>query len=333
VPRSSKRPGVCYAATDEGLEFPVVDVTHPAFACDPTPAELDALADATFRAFEKWERLPAPLRWWLSRRSVILPLMGSARGGFVSGTATYLFKLGPENLGAYATRIDRHLNAGLSPVAVRLRLRAMVRQLADALAARLAASDDPVSLLNIGGGTAIDSLNALIALRRDRPALLMGRPVSVHVLDCDEAGPHFGARALAALLSEGAPLDGLTVTLQHVPYDWSHAATLREVLAGFDRASIAGCSSEGGLFEYGCDEDIVSNLQVLHDCGPTDLVVVGSVLRDGPTPARMRANAGMPSWRPFTLPALGALVAPAGWRIVQANEDNPLYATFTLGKS
>ena len=32
IPEQNKKPGVCYAVTDDGLELPVIDITHPAFA-------------------------------------------------------------------------------------------------------------------------------------------------------------------------------------------------------------------------------------------------------------------------------------------------------------
>ena len=37
----NQRPGVFYALTDDGIALPIVDVTHPAFACsDARQAEL-----------------------------------------------------------------------------------------------------------------------------------------------------------------------------------------------------------------------------------------------------------------------------------------------------
>jgi hypothetical protein len=78
---------------------------------------------------------------------------------------------------------------------------------------------DPLLLLNIGGGSAIDSLNALLLLHRERPGSLADRGIRIYVLDLDTAGPTFGARALAALQAEGAPLHGLDIRLTHVPYD------------------------------------------------------------------------------------------------------------------
>ena len=318
--------------TDDGLELPVVDVTHEAFSHHPGAAEFDTIADATFRAFDRWQRMPAPVRWMLSRNSVTLRHLEAAQGGFVSGTATYLFKLGPENLGRYASRVDRHLNAALTPVCVRLRLRAVARLLADALAAPLATRRGPLWLANIGGGTGIDSLNALIVLEKKHPDLVRGRPVTVVVLDCDDAGPRFGAQALAALTAEGGPLSSLDARFHHVLYDWSDVRVLSDTLAAVDAEAVLACSSEGGLFEYGRDEDIVSNLRVLREGGPADAVVVGSLLLDGPIPARIRANGRMPSWRQFPLAEFDRLIVPTGWRRSRVMGDNPLYNTFALEK-
>jgi hypothetical protein len=33
----NKRPGVCYALTDDGIELPVIDLTHPAFTVPDQP--------------------------------------------------------------------------------------------------------------------------------------------------------------------------------------------------------------------------------------------------------------------------------------------------------
>ncbi|HYQ18734.1 MAG TPA: hypothetical protein VEQ58_23325, partial [Polyangiaceae bacterium] len=39
----NKRPGVSYAVTDDGLELPVLDVTHPAFAFELSDEKLAAM--------------------------------------------------------------------------------------------------------------------------------------------------------------------------------------------------------------------------------------------------------------------------------------------------
>ena len=76
----------------------------------------------------------------------------------------------------------------------------------------------------------MDSLNALIVLRRDRPGVLDGRRIRIDVLDRDGDGPAFGARALTALRAEGGPLHGLDVQLRHVRTDWTETGPLRNLL-------------------------------------------------------------------------------------------------------
>ena len=79
-------------------------------------------------------------------------------------------------MAAYARPIDRRIAAALPVMAVRLRLADMATLLAEALAPTLEARPrHPLRLVNIAGGPAMDSLNALIVLRRDRPGVLDGR--------------------------------------------------------------------------------------------------------------------------------------------------------------
>src|SRR5690242_9011652 len=83
--------------------------------------------------------------------------------------------------------------SGLAAVAVRLRLADMARLLADALAPALL--DDPrrpLRLVNVAGGPALDSVNALLVLRRAHPGALAARPIAIDVLDSDADGPAFG---------------------------------------------------------------------------------------------------------------------------------------------
>src|SRR5262249_38660767 len=158
----------------------------------------------------------------------------------------------------------------LGPTSMRMRLQNVAGFMADALGPALeAAPGVPVHLVNIAGGPAIDSLNALILLRRDRRSALEGRSVHIHVFDQDTAGPTFGARALNALKEPGARLHGLDVTFRHVLYDWRQTATLSPEVALLDLSrAVWAASSEGGLFEYGSDEEIVSNLKVLREAAP-----------------------------------------------------------------
>ena len=167
---------------------------------------------------------------------------------------TYLLKLGPDNLGAaYARPIDRRIAAALPVMAVRLRLADMATLLAEALGPTLESRPrHPLRLVNIAGGPAMDSLNALLVLRRDRPGALEARRIQIDVLDPDGDGPAFGARALTALRAEGGPLHGLDIQLRHVRTDWTETVPLRDLLraARIGTAVVAG-SSEGGCSSTG----------------------------------------------------------------------------------
>jgi hypothetical protein len=278
-----RKPGICYAVTDEGLELPVIDVTHPHFAVSVGPAELRALTEEFLRQPLPFSGLPRPIRKLLMR----LVLRGStlgravhgADGSFLSGLNTYLLKLGPDNLEALGSNpIDRRIAASLPVLSVRLRLEDISHLLADTLAPVLQAEPGrTLYLLNIGGGPSADSLNALILLQRLHPQSLEARRIVIWILDPDSRGAAFGARALSALLKADAPLAGLDVSLRHDPYDWSRVDGLAEPLEEIARQeAFAAASSEGGLFEYGSDKDIVNNLLALREV----MFVVGSVTRN-----------------------------------------------------
>src|SRR4051812_18584795 len=160
----NKQAGVSYAVTNDGLELPVVDVTHPAFATELDP-ETERLMVAQFLAEQRrFARLPPlvqrVLMRFFTRGSRIARGLRRAEGTFLDGMTTYLFKLGPKNLGSYAVRVDRRILMSLPAISVRLRLLDMARLLADELASRLARQPkQPLHFVNIAGGPGIDSLN------------------------------------------------------------------------------------------------------------------------------------------------------------------------------
>jgi hypothetical protein len=198
-----------------------------------------------------------------------------------------------------------------------LRLQDVAQLLAEFLAPELAREPGkPLYLLNIAGGPTMDSLNALILLNRGHPQQVRERRIVIQVLDLDSAGPAFGARALAALSVPGGPLNGLQIEFRHRVYDWAHPEALAPVLDELrtERAMWAA-SSEGGLFDYGSDADVVANLKQLADAR----VIVGSVtrademmrevLRDSTMPVVMRGHA-----------AFATLAAQAGWQVARVVE-------------
>jgi len=334
IPEKNKRTGVSYAVTEDGVELPIIDVTHPAFAVEKSAAELSELLA---RTATRRKKVPDPIqrlyrRFFLQRSILMRPSTG-ASGEFMSGMSTYLAKLGPHNLGAgYAKPIDRKLAGSLPFLSVRLRLHHMARLLADGTAPALQEKPgQPFHLLNIAGGPAMDSLNALIVLQKENPHLLAGRAISIHVLDRERTGPAFGARALTALRGEGAPLHGLPVRFESVRYDWSDAAVLRQLLDRLDTdGAVIAASSEGGLFVYGSDEEIVANLAALGRGTPGDTVVVGSMSRsDGP--AGVLNQRGRLAIRARSVEAFTTLVKSAGWTMSRFLEG-PLGHNFSLAR-
>ena len=337
VPESNKKVGVVYAVTDDGLELPVIDVTNPAFAIDIGQNELDRLLQEHLRSVKNQSRLskliqPLMLRL-MARRSIVIRGIMEAAGGYMTGMNTYILKLGPDNMGnGYAGPIDRQISASISGLSMRLRFQDVAHLLADGSVPALAANrGKPLHLLNIGGGPAIDSLNALIILHKQRSELLAGRALFIHSLDLDEAGPNFGRRALEALQAQDAPLHGLDIHFQHTNYNWSDTAVLRELVDSLRGKAVMAASSEGALFEYGSDEDITANLRALHYGTPPDAIVVGSLTRSDAT-GRILNTSSRAAIKLRGLEAFSALVQAAGWRLAQSM-DRPMSHDLVLRKA
>ncbi len=311
---------VLYAATNDGSVLPVIDITQPAFAVSIDQQQLHAMSEEfVLESKQRQAMLPA-LRDALKNSLLGKGLM-AASGSVLSGLGTYLLKLGPDNLGASAQAVDRAIASSFPAFNARIRLQDMARLIADSLASSLAAVPHrPVHLVNVAGGPAADSWNALIYLRRENVSLLTSRPILIAVLDVDDEGPGFGARAIAALRRPGAPLAELEISLRHIPYNWAQSDQLRHALDSL-KTNDAVCvtSSEGGLFEYGSDEEILSNLEVLRLGTPRDASVVGSVTRDG-EPVRSSRSPGSAAIRPRTKAAFEHLAKTAGWNLERVIE-------------
>jgi hypothetical protein len=341
IEEKNKKAGVCYAVTDDGLELPIIDVTHPAFEVSLSESELKALLQQFLQEVKGPEKTPAFLRQllfsFMRKRSVIMRGLMGATGTFMSGMNTYLMKLGPDNLNKrFFSSIDHRIAASPAGLYMRLRLQDMAHLLADALFPPLGARQEAtLHLLNIGGGSAIDSLNALILIRKRYPELLVGRQIFIYSLDQDSDGPNFGSRALASLRAEGAPLHGLEISFQHTSYNWSNPAELRTLVESFDNGpSVMAVSSEGALFEYGSDEDITGNLQALGEVTLANAVVAGSVTRADDL-GRMLNGAGLGSQAAIQfrgLEAFTALAVRSGW-IVTKVIDRPLSHDILLEKA
>ncbi len=241
----------------------------------------------------------------------------AGNAAFLDGMGTYVMKLGADNLvPPYDSPMDRRAAAAPNLTLLRLRTQQVARLLADALVPELAkAMTAPLHVVNIAGGPAIDSLNTLMILNRAHRDLLR-RPIAVHVLDLDEAGPFFGKNALAALRANGAPLGGLDVAFDHRGYNWDEPAPLDQLVRELVMAgAIVAASSEGGLFEYGGDAAIVANLKALQ-AGKVKLIA-GSVTGSDEA-SRRRITASRFKLIPRGLQGFAPLAARGGYRIAQA---------------
>jgi hypothetical protein len=281
------------AKTRDGHDLPVIDVTDPRFAVADDPAATRALYDAFIAGERRRGRIPRFIMRAMLRRaareSLLVRAMFASDAGYLDGMTTYLMKLGADNMvPPYDTPTDRRLAASPHVTLMRLRMQQTARLLADGLVEQLAATPGaPLHLINIGGGPALDSINALVLLRRDRPDQ-MARSVVVHVLDSSTDGPFFGANALEALRAHDRPLHGLDVAWMPHDYDWNTPAALARLVGDLaDAGSVIAASSEGALFEYGGDDAIVANLAALRADGAGARLVAGSVTRHDEARQRM----------------------------------------------
>jgi hypothetical protein len=172
----------------------------------------------------------------VARRSRLLRRILASGNEYLDSITTYMVKLGADHLPpGFDSPVDRKVATAPHMALVRLRMQQIARLLADALLAPLAdAPDAPLHLVNIAGGPALDSINALIMLARAH-ATLIQRPIAIHVFDAQQDGPTFGARALLALTAPHGPLHGLEIQFHHHVYDWNDTAPLARQLAGASR--------------------------------------------------------------------------------------------------
>lgn len=332
IPEARKRPGVVYVVADNGLELPVVDITHPAFVEHYSAYELETLAAVTMRSLKRSKWIPLFVHRALARKSLLLRGTLDAMGDILSGMSTYMLKIGPENLGdAYAIRLDREIASALTPVAMRMRLRSIAAALATGIAQRLHGERQrPLHLVNIAGGTGIDSINALLLLARDEGTLLRRTRIQFDILDTDVIGPRFGVRATEALMQDGAPLEGVDLQVRHLRFDWRDVSSLESVLDTTNAEHpVIAISSEGGLFEYGTDEEITSNLHCLRQHSIADSFFAATAIKDVPIARLNRERSNMPI-RISDIDSLSKLARNTGWKLETVDDGNPMYQVFTL---
>ena len=167
-------PELSYAFTENGVKLPVLDITHPLFISSIDETALDALGK---KAIKQAKSLAEnPLLRFFAKRSLTLGefLPNEKNATYVSGMSTLMMKLGPGLIGGGRKRfMDRKVAEGFVAMSVRMRLRDVCRIQAAALIPKLRNSPGKkLCFINIAGGSASDSINTLILVQEEEPALL-----------------------------------------------------------------------------------------------------------------------------------------------------------------
>ncbi|MFC3749336.1 hypothetical protein [Paenibacillus sp. GCM10012306] len=188
---------------------------------------------------------------------------------------------------------------------------------------------------NIAGGAATDSINTLILIQESDPELLKRRKIEINILDIDSYGPSFAKRCIEVLKQPGERFHNIDITLNTIHYDWSQPEALQKM--SLERSEwIQLCSSEGGLFEYGSDSDIINNLNHFYINSPADARVTGSLIFD-----RLHINPGYLGFTEFIgvqiqylgLEGLQRILAQTSWVLEESQAIDTIYILFSLKKA
>lgn len=340
-PETGRIPGLAYVLADNGIELPVLDITHPQFLSSIDEDHLDEVSKASIQKMLAMGQMSDAQKGTyyaqLLKSYIFGPVFVSGPGAnFMSGMSTYVYKLGPNLIGGGPDReFDRTASMDIGGVAMRMRIRDLCRLQAGALIPQLEASPQKsLCFVNIAGGAASDSINTLVLIHQENPTLLRSRKIEIHVLDIDPVGPQFALGCIEAFKTPGRHFHGLDIACHHTAHDWKDAEGLVPLLSNREDC-IVMCASEGGLFEYGTEEDIIRNLDVLYDHSPDGTRIAGTIVHErnkvhATVPALAKAsNAGL---RFLGVSGLTGLLENTGWRLERVQEENPIYAVFTLKK-
>jgi hypothetical protein len=179
ISEKNKIEGLKYALLAGKIELPVLDITHPLFVSSINEAKLASLLKDVEKKGEKraegFQKMPSFIKSYFSKHSFVMAdlLAKEKTDAFLSGVSTLMLKLGPGLIGEGRDRfLDRLVAGGLGAITLRMRLRDICRCQADALIPPLRDNRKNLCFFNIGGGTACDSLNTLILIRKEDPWLL-----------------------------------------------------------------------------------------------------------------------------------------------------------------
>lgn len=326
-----------YAYTDNGVKLPVLDITHPLFLASMDEENLADLRKESVQGAKNLKELPDSHKKILGERSSIYRgfFLKDPNVNYLSGMSTLWSKYGPQLIGGGKERdIDRQASQSIGPVAVRMRLHHICTLQANILIPQLTKSPQDLCFINIAGGTATDSINTLILILKEHQSLLKPRKIEINVLDIDTSGPHFAGRSIEALKAPGYHFYGLDIAFNHINYNWADTKRLTKFLSK-RKECIVMCASEGGLFEYGSNEEIITNLNALYENSPTDMQIAGDTFHDictvDPTVPVVAEVCGL-SFRFLGTEGLKSILEKTNWKLDSIKEKNPIYVVFTLKK-
>jgi len=338
----NKIAGLSYAFTENGIELPVLDITHPLFLKsineESLAKMLKEIEQKGEERAESFNNIHSFIKNFLANRSYIMAgfMLKDTDDTYLSGMSTLMMKYGPGLIGRGKGKFfDRLGSKALGATLLRMRVRDMSKMQSDVLYNQLRdEKDKKLCFINIAGGTACDSINSLIMVYKTNSSLLKNREIEINVFDIDKFGPSFAKNCVESLKSAGNYFSELNISLNHLNYNWNDTNLLIDFLSKRKEWLIV-TSSEGGLFEYASDEDIIKNLNVLHDKSPKNMKIIGSAIHDinkvdaGITAAMKLTNIKA---RLLGLEGLRKIVSKTPWIIEKVNESNPRYLTFTLAK-
>jgi hypothetical protein len=340
ISEKKKIAGLSYVTMANGIEIPVLDITHQLFnsAIDFNQLEkyLKDVEGKGEKRAENFQKMPAFIRRYLTKRSFIMAEMFSEKkdDSFLSGLSTLLLKMGPYLIGGGRKRfLDRLASRGIGGIVLRLRLRDIAWCQAETLIPQLTNSPGKdLCFINIAGGTSCDSINALLLIQNEEPDLLENRNIEINVLDINADGPDFAERSVNALKTGSGKFSGLNISLRYHRYNWDDPSVLKNLLLN-RKQCIQICASEGGLFEYGSDEVIIQNLNTLSENSSEEMVITGSVLRDiNSIDAGAKAAMKITGIRARMLGTKGLndVLEKTKWKRDRLIETNPRYLVFSL---
>lgn len=338
----NKIAGLSYAFTENGIELPVLDITHPLFINSINEEKLARMLKEIEQKGEEraesFDKIPAFIKEFMAKRSYIMAgfMLKDTDDTFLSGMSTLMMKFGPGLIGKGKRKFfDRLGSKAFGAILLRMRVRDICKLHTDILITQLTNEREKnLCFINIAGGAACDSINTLITIYKNDPSLLKNREIEINVFDIDRFGPSFAINCAESLKSTGNYFNGLNVSFNHIYYNWNDTTILNEFLQKRTEW-LKISSSEGGLFEYASDEDIIKNLKVLYDNSLDNMKIVGSLIRDVNTvDPGVLASMKLTNIKARLLGLVGLkkILEETAWTIENVMENNPRYLTFILGK-